>query len=175
MPRNIRKGAIGMVVHGSEEVLLGKKDAQRSQAQYGSPLRWLFFGGKINRGESTRCAFRRELGEEIGLAPCMESLEKVAIVLVRKQIPNGECKFLRIHVFLAHKATGLPHRTGEIESWRWCNQHALPHYAMLAADPHWMPLIFSGKKIIVHAVVDKNQRYLLKKVLIREVKSFPDD
>lgn len=173
MPRRIKEVAIGTLVHGGVEVLLGKKEKKRSEVQHGSPLRWVFYGGKIERGESTKEAFLREFQQESGLIADPGATEQVAIILMHKLMVDGSYKELRIHVFLTRKAKGVLRHTDEMEGWRWCNQAALPHYAMLAADPKWMPLVFGGKKVIARVVVDKHQRYLLRSILVREVKNFP--
>ncbi|MDR3581835.1 MAG: NUDIX domain-containing protein [Candidatus Pacebacteria bacterium] len=174
---DIKEVAIGTVVHGHQEVLLGKNDRARSWVKYQSPLRYSFYGGKIRRdiGERALDAFMRELWEESGLVADRDSIEKVAMILMTKHLPNGGRRFLRMHVFLAHKASGLLHRTPEMEGWRWCNQRALPHYAMLAADPEWMPQIFGGKKVIAQVEVDMYQRHLIKPVILQEVGRFPED
>jgi 8-oxo-dGTP pyrophosphatase MutT (NUDIX family) len=177
MQRIITNVATGTVVHGRVDILLGQNNQKESWAKYGSPLRWSLFGGKIRRYESPLDAFARELPEEIGLTPIRSSTEQVAIILLHKRLPNGTYKHLRMHVFLASDWTGLPHQTDEMEGWRWCNQRALPRYAMLATDPVWMPLIFHGKKVIVSVFTDHMQKRLLpwKKVLIREVDYFHED
>lgn len=177
MPHSIREVAIGTEVHGREEVLLGRKDSRRSLAQFGDSPRYVFYGGKIRveEGESPEDAFVREFREESGRIADKDSIEKMAMILMKKYLPNGAVKFLRMHVFLARKATGILRSTPEMEGWRWCNQCALPIRSMLVADPYWMPMIFQGKKIIGSAVVDRTQQHLLRPIRIREVKSLPDD
>ena len=172
MPYEIREIATGTLVHGRQEVLLGKKERELSWRQYGSPLRWVFYGGKIKEYESPMEAFVREMGEESGLVVDKNSVEKVAMIFMKKHFPNGDIRILNIHMFLAHAAMGLPRTTREIEGWRWCNQGALPLYAMLAADRECMPLVFKGKKIVAEVEVDNYQRYLLKPPIIQEVESF---
>jgi 8-oxo-dGTP pyrophosphatase MutT (NUDIX family) len=177
MPPIIKEVVIGTVIHGHEEVLLGKKDPRRSLAQYGSPLRYVFYGGKVHvgKGELPEDAFVREFKEESCLVTDKDSIEKVALILMEKHLPNGAVNFLRMHVFLTRKTTGVLRGTDEMEGWRWCNQRALPTYAMLAADPYWMPMIFEGRKIVVHAVTDRTQQRLLSPIHIQEVEYFPDE
>ncbi len=172
MARNIVNVVIGSIrQHG--QILLGLKEPKMSWAQYGSPLRWVLLGGKVENGESEREAFARELKEEIRVSPCMSATEKVAIILMKKMRPDGTFRMLRIHMFLAGAWLGVPGPTREITSFRWCNNGALPFYVMLAVDKVCMPMILAGQKIIVHAVVDAQQKHLLAPLLIRKVKCFP--
>jgi 8-oxo-dGTP pyrophosphatase MutT (NUDIX family) len=145
--------------------------------QFGDSLRYVFYGGKIHveKGESPEDGFIRELEEESGLVADKSSIEKMAIIHMEKHLPNGAVKFLRLHVFLARKTTGQLRPSDEMEGWRWCNQRALPTHSMLVADPHWMPMIFQGKKVVVRAIVDRTQQHLLKPIHIQEVKNFSED
>ena len=110
---------------------------QRTRHQ-AMPLKWEFPGGKIEEGEQTRDALRRELEEELGINAVVG--EEVA--RIRHDYKGGgavELRFFNVNCY-----------TGEIENRifrdvRWVERSELPSYDFLEADLEFVKNLAAGK------------------------------
>jgi 8-oxo-dGTP diphosphatase len=110
---------------------------QRTRHQ-AMPLKWEFPGGKIEEGEQTRDALRRELEEELGINAVVG--EEVA--RIRHDYKGGgavELRFFNVNRY-----------AGEIENRifrdvRWVERSELPAYDFLEADLEFVKNLAAGK------------------------------
>jgi 8-oxo-dGTP diphosphatase len=110
---------------------------QRTRHQ-AMPLKWEFPGGKIEEGEQTRDALRRELEEELGINAVVG--EEVA--RIRHDYKGGgavELRFFNVNRY-----------AGEIENRifrdvRWVERSELPSYDFLEADLEFVKNLAAGK------------------------------
>lgn len=134
--------------------------------------KWNGYGGGIEHGETlTQCAVR-ECWDESGLEIEPEDLEKVAEVTFHNTKGNGEKFSCLVHVYLARKWVGEPSKSGEMATPTWFSFSELPLTEMMPADPFWLPLVLSGKKIIGEAHYGPFQGKLIAPVFVKEVGSF---
>lgn len=123
------------IVHDDEKILLGLK-----KRGFGAG-RWNGFGGKVNDGETIEQAAHRELHEEAGIIS--EDLRKRGVINFLFQ-DNGE--ELEVHLFSANAFSGDIIESDEMRP-RWFLHSEIPYSEMWADDPHWLPLVLSGKNV----------------------------
>ncbi|MEK7136080.1 MAG: NUDIX domain-containing protein, partial [Patescibacteria group bacterium] len=117
-------------------------------------------GGKVKKNEAGQmletfeeCA-SREVFEEIGVIVMARNLEKVAIITFTNQGKTpAETSVFEVHFFITHKWVGDPIDSTEMRDGRWLNVSDLMSkdtapVPLMAADYLFLPLIFSGQKII---------------------------
>src|SRR6201982_4292417 len=117
----MKRVVAALIVEG-EKVLV----CQRTKHQT-MPLKWEFPGGKIEEGEHTREARRRELEEELGIDARID--EEVS--RIRHEYKNGasvELRFFAVRIF-----------QGQIENKifkeiRWAERRELPSFDFLEED-----------------------------------------
>ena len=110
---------------------------QRTRHQV-MPLKWEFPGGKIEEGEQTRDALRRELDEELGINAVIGH----EVARIRHQYPNHtsvELRFYAVHEY-----------SGEVENRifreiRWAEPRELPTFDFLEADLTLVKDLAAGK------------------------------
>ncbi len=106
--------------------------------------KWNGVGGKIEEGETSVAAAAREVKEEIGIIVAPEDLQEVG-TLDFDFSDNYEWAQV-CTVFVARTWKGDPIESEEMRP-QWYPQNVLPFQAMWVDDPHWLPLVLSGKKI----------------------------
>jgi 8-oxo-dGTP pyrophosphatase MutT (NUDIX family) len=142
-------------VYNGSQILLGLK-----KRGFGAG-RWNGFGGKTNEGETPASAARRELEEEAEIVP--EDLKERGRLVFTFENNDDE---LEVHLFSVEKFSGEPKETEEMKP-QWFNYSEIPYNEMWADDPHWLPLILSGKNVSgkVHFDAPDTQTILTKSII----------
>ena len=130
------------------------------------------YGGGIEKGESALDAAIRELKIESRLETVAGDYEKVAEVHFHNQKSDGSFFTCDCDVFLVRKWRGTPQSTREMYDPQWFSIARLPVKEMMPADKDWVPLIFAGWKIVVHAWYGPFQKVLLQQTKVKYVTSF---
>lgn len=101
---------VGALIVRGDEILLGR----RSPHARWLPEAWDVFGGHIEAGEDAPTALRRELAEELGIAP----LDARALATIEGDGPES----WRLQLFVVRGWTGEPRnrRPDEHTEIRWC-------------------------------------------------------
>jgi 8-oxo-dGTP diphosphatase len=102
------------------------------------PLKWEFPGGKIEPGEQSRDALRRELEEELGILAMIGD----EVRRIQHEYPNGGMVELRFYIVREYQ--------GEIENRifrdiQWAEPKDLPAYDFLEADLTLVNDLAAGK------------------------------
>ncbi len=103
--------------------------------------RWNGFGGKVETGESTQDAARRETKEECGIE--ITAMELAGIHEFRFTAWPDEV--LEAHVFRAIDYEREPIETEEMRP-EWFPIEAIPYDTMWPDDRYWFPVFLAGKK-----------------------------
>jgi 8-oxo-dGTP diphosphatase len=124
-----------LILRDPDEVLI----CQRTKHQP-MPLKWEFPGGKIERGETSWDALKRELDEELGVQAKIGD----EVARVKHFYKNGGAVELRFFVVREFQ--------GELENRifrdiRWVKRIELPTYDFLDADTTLVKDIAAGKVI----------------------------
>ncbi len=124
-----------LILRDPDEVLI----CQRTKHQP-MPLKWEFPGGKIERGETSWDALKRELDEELGVQAKIGD----EVARIKHFYKNGGAVELRFFVVREFQ--------GELENRifrdiRWVKRIELPTYDFLDADTTLVKDIAAGKVI----------------------------
>lgn len=114
---------------------------------------WNGLGGKVETNETIPQAAVREVCEESGADVAKDDLEKVAII--EFLFPNG--RHLEVHTFFARVWKGEPHETDEMKP-AWFTYDEIPYEKMWADDPHWLPRVLNGEKLIGKVWFTENEK-----------------
>ncbi|MDR3581968.1 MAG: 8-oxo-dGTP diphosphatase [Candidatus Pacebacteria bacterium] len=106
--------------------------------------KWNGAGGKVKDNESIGIAAARELNEEVGVKVSPSDLELVGTL--QFDFDGNPDWAQRCEVFIARHWEGEPSESEEMRP-RWYAIDKLPFEGMWIDDPHWVPLVLSGKKI----------------------------
>lgn len=104
---------------------------------------WNGYGGKIEGDETIEESAIREIKEESEVIVLKEDLEKVGII--EFLYPND--MHLEVHTFFIRKWSGNPEETEEMKP-EWFQFSDIPYEHMWADDPHWLPRVLQGEKLI---------------------------
>ena len=102
---------VGAVLVRGGELLLGRRAADREWL----PGAWDVFGGHIEPGEVAEAAPRRELGEELGIAPLR--------MLALGELSGATSDPWRLRLYAVTAWSGEPRnlQPGEHDELRWCS------------------------------------------------------
>jgi 8-oxo-dGTP pyrophosphatase MutT (NUDIX family) len=117
-------------------ILLGKK-----KSRFGAG-KWNGFGGKIEEGETPKCAAVRELQEECGIKTNEDALQKIGVLLFHF---NNVPTFL-VHAYTTTNWIGEAEETDEMAP-QWHNLSTIPYKEMWKADRIWLEEALRGKKV----------------------------
>ena len=118
------------------EVLLGMK-----KRGFGAG-KWNGFGGKVEEGESTEEAARREIREESGLS----AGEFAKVGAISFSFTAGDDRVHNVHIFLCSDFNGEPQETEEMRP-RWFPKTDLPLEEMWDGDRIWLPRVIAGEAV----------------------------
>ena len=104
---------------------------------------WNGYGGKLEEGETITEAVVREIFEESGVVVEEHNLEKVAVV----DFHFVDGKHLEVHTYFVRTWNGDPEETEEMKP-EWFLYDAIPYEKMWADDPHWLPRVLRGEKLV---------------------------
>ena len=127
------------------------------------------FGGKLKFGEGPEAAAVRELWEEAGVKAEIKDLEKMAIV----DFYNQDAPDFHVHVYLLRRFKGEAKAKDGMKNATWRPTSRLPFDQMAPGDPHWLPEIFAGKKILAEIWHGPKQVTLTREPVIKYVEALP--
>ena len=130
---------------------------------------WNGYGGGIEEDELPSEAAVRELHEESGLIAKAENFKKVAEISFHNQKEDRTMFTCRCNVFIVRSWTARVRETEEMRTPTWFQITKPPLENMMPADRVWVPLIFSGWKIVGEAWYGPHQKMLLRPMKIRYV------
>jgi ADP-ribose pyrophosphatase YjhB (NUDIX family) len=152
---------------GTEEVLLGEKTKKIGIGCPTGP------GGMVNENETIRQAAARETFEETGLIVAPNSLRYVGVITFNNYKTTDTEPFrIRVHFFLAPEWSGtVIERDDGFKNLIWYEVNDLPLSRMMAADPHFVPRMLAGEKVIgsAHYLGDQRTLYPNTNVFARSV------
>lgn len=128
------------IVQQPDRVLLGLK-----KRGFGAH-KWNGFGGKVEGGETLLAAALRELHEEATITADAAAQRAVLTFSFDNGLPA-----LAVHVFVVEVFSGQPQETEEMLP-RWFPIDQIPYQDMWADEPHWLPLVLTGKYLRGHFV-----------------------
>jgi len=166
------KAVLCFLVKESKVLLALKPDPPSEVRKIGAGCR-NGYGGGINEGETPQTAAIRETREEIGVEVVRESLTKVAEIDFHNTKADDSTFVCKVHVYVATAWNGEPKSTDEMEDPQWFDKNELPIHEMMPADPHWLPIVLSGKKLTATFYYGPHQKELLGIGPMNFVESFP--
>lgn len=149
------------------EILLAKK-----KMKIGKDC-WNGYGGGVEEGETLTETAVRELKEESGIETFEDGLIKIAVMDFYNQKTDGSVFTARVHFYTVSEWEGECHESIEMAEPTWFPINEIPFHEMMPADRIFLPLAFSGKKIVGSAHYSPFQKMLIGDVEIQEVSEFP--
>ncbi len=107
--------------------------------------KWNGVGGKIEPNETIEQALVRETQEEINVTPLKYS--KVAEQDFLMNVDTDKPNHMYVNVYVCSQWQGEPIESEEMAP-KWYNISDIPYDDMWQDDPHWLPQVLDGKKIV---------------------------
>lgn len=127
--------------------------------------RWNGAGGKVEAGESSEDAARRETREEIGVS--VKSAYKVGELTFR--FPHNPAWDHFVHAYISEEWEGELAESDEMRP-QWFKVEDIPWSGMWPDDKFWLPEMFRGNRIRASFVFGKGDVVL--NILIEMVENF---
>lgn len=136
----LRKTTLGYLIREGA-VLLAMKKKGFGRGKFNG------VGGKVKEeeGETIEQAFIRETIEEIDVKP-LSFQQKAVLKFFFPEAPEDEDWNQEVSVFLVDDWQGEPKESPEMKPC-WASLNKIPYAEMWADDPHWLPLVLSGKNV----------------------------
>jgi 8-oxo-dGTP pyrophosphatase MutT (NUDIX family) len=147
------------------ELVLARKN-RRGKTSYGKRLG---FGGGIDSGESALDALIREVYEEASVLIKPEYAEKVAHVTFHNLKKDGSEVDCEVTVYLVHDWWGEVLAKDGMDDAHFYILKKLPYREMPIADPMWMPLVLSRRKIFGEFWYGPGQEYMYRTAEIHDL------
>ncbi len=135
------------------------------------------FGGSMNKKETPRKCAVRELQRESGFIALEKDLEFAGIMSFHNQREDFSEFTVKVYIFILRVWRGrLKLKKDEMTGPRWykADMASLPFRKMAPSDIFWLPLIFTGKKVVGQAWHGPDQKTLLRLPEIKVVKYLDD-
>lgn len=124
-----------VIVYNDEKILLAMK-----KRGFGTG-RWNGYGGKVLKGETIEQSAMREFEEESGVVP--KNLTNRGLLTFTFGDNDDE---LETHLFSVDDSDIEVIETEEMKP-QWFLHSEIPFEEMWSDDPHWLPLVLSGKNV----------------------------
>lgn len=147
--QKVQQATLCFLIDG-EKVLLAMK-----KRGFGVGL-WNGVGGKVAQGETIESAAQREASEEIGIK-IIEAKKAGLIHFYFPEDPKKKDWNQDVHVFLVTKWEGQPQETEEMRP-EWFGISEVPFGEMWSDDPHWLPRILAGERILAWFAFDDGNK-----------------
>ncbi len=112
--------SVAVLINVDDQVLIAKRSANQHQGN-----KWEFPGGKVEVGETSQEALRREIDEELGVQ--IQSAEFITQIIHTYTSDNDADKTVQLDVFVVKDWSGEIIGK-ENQPIRWVNKNALVKY-----------------------------------------------
>lgn len=123
--------------------------------------RWNGVGGKVEEGETTQAAAKREAREEIGIE-IGEMTKKAELSFYFPHNPSFDQK---VHVYFVEDYTGIPTETEEMAP-QWYSVESIPYTEMWPDDILWLPKVLTGSFVTGRIVFGEGDVILEQEILV---------
>ena len=139
------------------EVLLAMKKRRFGEGK------WNGVGGKLDAGETTIEAAKRECQEEINVAPI--TIKHMADLHFFQQPETHPTMNTDCSVYICTEWKGEPSETEEM-SPQWFDIDSIPYDDMWPDDKFWLPQVLGGQKVDGTFVFDQNEVFISHEVRV---------
>jgi NADH pyrophosphatase NudC (nudix superfamily) len=138
--------------------------------------KWNGYGGEIEPGETQRHACVREIAEEsCGIRVDEKDLIKVADIRFHNTTEENKKFVLHASVFFAYRWEGEASSTNEMADPTWFDFDKVPYDQMIPGDARWLPIVLSGKKIVMKIEYSPHQAQMIGEAEIQYVDSLLEE
>ncbi|OHA09406.1 MAG: hypothetical protein A3B37_02490 [Candidatus Sungbacteria bacterium RIFCSPLOWO2_01_FULL_59_16] len=105
------------------------------------------FGGRVDFGEDTAAAARREFTQETGGAEVLDLTPKGVVTFTCEE---GSTDSIAMHIFRATRLFGTPRDTPEMRGIRWRRINESLFSELPPGDQLWLPTVLEGGSVEGH-------------------------